>query len=145
MSSHYSKQSCNFSIFRWYPAVYLLIYHLSFFFTTLIMGWKSGSDSNLETSMYRCCFLIYIFLMLAHKCFLSLLLFTSHISLYILSDEWALYNNRADTCWQLFNVFDGTLLSCRAEPGSPHIQLELWTPGTFVSLLVCPFQVWVGL
>ena len=59
-----------------------------------------------------------------HKmCFLGLLLFAFS---YLLSDEWALYNNRADTCRQLFKCLDGPSLSCRAEPAGLHIQLRVW-------------------
>ena len=59
--------------------------------------------------------------MLAHMCFLSLLLIITYLIFpYILSDEWALYiNNRAAT----FQYSDGPPLSCRFDPANPHIQL----------------------
>ena len=56
-------------------------------------------------------------------CILSLLLITYlTFSIYILSSEWALYNNRAAT----FQYFDGPPLSCCLDPAKSSIQLEEW-------------------
>ena len=48
-------------------------------------------------------FKINIFLILAHMCFLIFV--TDHIPyIHVLSNEWVLYNCRADICRQLFNL-----------------------------------------
>ena len=58
-----------------------------------------------------------------------------------------LYNNRADTCSQLFQYLNGPSLSCRAEPASPYIQLReselhVLTFGSFsTDYQLVPFQV----
>ena len=79
------------------------------------------------------------FLMLAHMCFLSLLLFTIST---LLSNEWALHNNRAGICHQLFKCLDGPLLSCYE---SCILQLEVWTSATFFcNCNMVPFQVCIG-
>ena len=86
--------------------------------------------------------------MLAHICFLSLVIFTYLKFPFLLSNEWALYNNRADTCCN-FSIFRWSPLCCRAEPDSLHIQLresELkswqfqfpnWSTSLYLQHLVC--------
>ena len=129
-----------------------------------VSGWMDGSKSRFKDCLRQSiCFLIlisnlYILSNIHFKyfwffwvffggffnvgtpvvCILSVL-FTIHIS-NLLSDEWALYNKSCN-CFKFLDV----PLLCWDTDSESGLQLEGWATATFISLLVVPFQVCIGM
>ena len=103
---------------------------------------------KMDRFKYRVFFYYYyyfFFFKLAHTCFLSVLLITYLIFPYILSNEWALFNNRAGTCCQLFNVLM-FLLCLESWTSQVFIQLEVWASSHLLLQIatLVPFQVCIA-
>ena len=106
-----TKETLTRLICNWYLNWFEDSKHLVFHVCPIFFCINVGEVTNKKRESKYFLFFIFYFLKVDTHVFLKFNIV--HILIYpFISDEWALYNNRADTCRQLFNILGGPPLSC---------------------------------